>query len=137
MQKYSEPGLLNILIVDDDKIIQIVNQNILESIGYKTTIMSNGVDALRLLENEVFSAVLLDINMPRLNGIEMTALLRKSQCINKDILIIGLTADNNVDTHNKAKVAGMNAVLVKPVEKIILTKLFQKLKIHSNVEPFT
>ncbi len=103
----------NVLIVDDNKINQIVTQNILKKKGYTCNIASNGMDAIEMVKNEKFDLVLMDINMPEMNGLEATKVIRT---FNSHTPIIALTAVEEGEIRNQAISVGMNDVIIKPYD---------------------
>ncbi|WP_395044032.1 response regulator [Flavobacterium sp.] len=108
-----------ILVVEDNKINQVVTKKILESNNFKCTILDDGYAAINLLETEKFDVVLMDINMPIINGFETTKLIRKKGI---NIPIIALTAFDKQEITEEALSAGMNDIIIKPFES---AKLFQ------------
>ncbi len=108
-----------ILVVEDNKINQVVTKKILESNNFKCTIVDDGYAAINLLETEKFDIVLMDINMPIINGFETSKLIR-----NKGITIpiIALTAFDKQEITEQALSSGMNDIIIKPFEQ---GKLFQ------------
>ncbi|MBQ0732932.1 response regulator [Aquimarina celericrescens] len=102
-----------VLIVDDNKINQIVTQNILKKKGYTCNIASNGMAAIEMLKKEKFDLVLMDINMPEMNGLEATKVIRT---FNTHIPIIALTAVEEGEIRNQALSVGMNDVIIKPYD---------------------
>ncbi|WP_025743086.1 tetratricopeptide repeat-containing hybrid sensor histidine kinase/response regulator [Aquimarina pacifica] len=103
----------NVLIVDDNKINQIVTQNILKKKGYTCNIASNGMDAIEMVKSEKFDLILMDINMPEMNGLEATKVIRT---FNSNIPIIALTAVEEGEVRNQALSVGMNDVIIKPYD---------------------
>jgi signal transduction histidine kinase/CheY-like chemotaxis protein len=84
---------LNILIVEDDKASQMVMCNLFKKHGHICCIANNGQEALKFLENKQYDLILMDIQMPIMDGVEATKLIRKSEeNNNKHIPIIALTA---------------------------------------------
>ncbi len=108
-----------ILVVEDNKINQIVTKKILEGNNFKCTILEDGYSAISLLEKEKFDVILMDINMPIINGFETTKLLRKKGI---QIPILALTAFDKQEVTEEALSSGMNDIIIKPFEPI---KLFQ------------
>ncbi len=102
-----------VLIVDDNKINQIVTQNILKKKGYTCNIASNGMAAIEMLKKEKFDLVLMDINMPEMNGLEATKVIRT---FNTHIPVIALTAVEEGEIRNQALSVGMNDVIIKPYD---------------------
>lgn len=108
-----------ILVVEDNKINQIVTKKILETNNFKSTILDDGYAAINLLENEYFDIILMDINMPIINGYETTRIIRKKGITTP---IIALTAFDKEEITEQVLSAGMNDVIIKPFEQ---AKLFQ------------
>ncbi|WP_062058932.1 tetratricopeptide repeat-containing hybrid sensor histidine kinase/response regulator [Aquimarina longa] len=102
----------NVLIVDDNKINQIVTQNILKKKKYTCNIANNGIDAIEMIKNEKFDLVLMDINMPGMNGLEATKVIRTFS----NIPIIALTAVEEGEIKNQALSVGMNDIIIKPYD---------------------
>lgn len=102
-----------VLIVDDNKINQIVTQNILKKKGYTCDVASNGMDAIEKLRSEKFDLVLMDINMPEMNGLDATKIIRE---FNPNIPVIALTAVEEGEVRNQALSVGMNDVIIKPYD---------------------
>lgn len=103
----------NILIVDDNKINQIVTQNILKKKGYSSDVAGNGADAIDKIKIGDYDLVLMDINMPELNGLEATKIIRT---FNSQLPIIALTAVEENEIRIQASAVGMNDVIIKPYD---------------------
>ncbi|WP_343912879.1 tetratricopeptide repeat-containing hybrid sensor histidine kinase/response regulator [Aquimarina litoralis] len=103
----------NILIVDDNKINQIVTQNILKKKGYTCDLASNGMKAIEMVKTNAFDLVLMDINMPEMNGLDATTVIRT---FNTHIPIIALTAVEEGEIRDQALSVGMNDVIIKPYD---------------------
>ncbi len=104
---------VKILIADDEKGIRDSLQMILDEEGYTTTVVSNGLEALKLIENNEFQLVISDIKMPELDGME---LLEKCSKISPDTYFIIMTAYASVETAVVALRNGAYDYLLKPVE---------------------
>ena len=102
-----------ILIADDEKGIRDSLEMILSEEGYSTNSVSNGIEALELIENEDFNLVISDIKMPGMDGME---LLEKCSQSFPDIYFIIMTAYASVETAIKALRNGAYDYLLKPVE---------------------
>lgn len=121
---------LNILVVEDNKINQMITKKILEKNKMKCAVADNGEDAVALARDNHYDLILMDIHMPGISGIEATQQIREFK---KDIPIIALTAvtiDENLDDFYKA---GFNEIIPKPFkteeffEKIYRTLQSQKV----------
>ena len=108
-----------ILVVEDNKINQVVTKKILENNNFKCKIIDDGYAAIELLEKETFDIILMDINMPIINGFDTTKLIRKK---GYTLPIVALTAFDKQEVTEGAIAAGMNDIIVKPFEP---AKLFQ------------
>lgn len=115
----SSTNFYKILVVEDNKINQIVTKKILEGNNFKCQIIDDGYAAINLLESETFDVVLMDINMPIINGFETTKLIRKK---GMTIPVIALTAFDKEEITEEALASGMNDIIIKPFEPV---KLFQ------------
>ncbi|WP_293871223.1 response regulator [Flavobacterium sp.] len=122
----SSSHLYNILVVEDNKINQVVTKKIIQSSNMTCTIVDDGYAALVAIERESFDLILMDINMPLINGFETTRKIREKGIT---IPIIALTAFDKEEVTEEAISAGMNDIIVKPFEP---SKLFQV--IHNQVK---
>lgn len=112
----------NILVVEDNKINQVVTRKLLENNHFKCVIVSDGYAALEILETKKFDAILMDINMPLINGFDTSKLIRQKEI---SIPIIAVTAFDKQDIEDKIKDAQIDEVIVKPFDS---TKLFEVIK---------
>jgi PAS domain S-box-containing protein len=111
----------HILLVEDNKINQMVALEMLQYMGLQVAIANNGEEALELVMKEHFDAVLMDIQMPGMDGYQTTAQIRAYAHMNAAQLpIIAMTANAMESDRQKALEAGMNDYVSKPVD---VTKL--------------
>lgn len=115
-----------ILIAEDNKINQVVTKNLLEKGNYYCEIVENGIDAIEKVKDKVFDLVLMDINMPKMGGIEATNVIRE---FNPDIPVIALTAADIEDFNINQIYEGFNGLITKPFDNI---EFFQT--IETNIE---
>lgn len=115
----STSSLYNILVVEDNKINQVVTKKIIQNSNMSCTIVDDGYAAMVALERETFDLILMDINMPLINGFDTTRKLREKGIM---IPVIALTAFDKDEVAEEAISAGMNDIMVKPFEP---SKLFQ------------
>lgn len=107
---------LHILLVEDEYINRTLAVSVLESEGWAVVVAENGIQALQLLNNEGFDLILMDIQMPELNGYETTLAIRqKEQGTNHHIPIIAMTAYAVKGDREKCLSAGMDGYVSKPV----------------------
>lgn len=107
----------HILLAEDNLVNQKVSSVMLEKLGYKVTIANNGKEAFERATNKYFDAILMDCQMPIMDGYEATKRIRSlsSSHFNVDIPIIAFTAHAMKDDDNVCKEAGMDDYLSKPV----------------------
>lgn len=115
---------LSILVVEDNKINQIVARKIIERKNYPCTIVDNGFDAVELLKNRNFDIILMDINMPLIDGYETSKMIRNLAI---ETPIIALTAYEKAEVESKAKEFGITDVLIKPFSPEALFEMIDKL----------
>ncbi|WP_296311178.1 hybrid sensor histidine kinase/response regulator [Winogradskyella sp. UBA3174] len=103
---------MHILIVDDNKINLLITKKNIEKIdGCTCEVMSNGKEAISMIKNKAFDLVLMDINMPDMDGYEVT---RHVRMFNSTIPILALTALNSSEISIKAEGVGINQIITKP-----------------------
>ncbi|WP_226294010.1 response regulator [Aquimarina algicola] len=112
-----------ILVAEDNKINQIVTKNLLNIIGYDCTIVENGFNAIQMVQKEDFDLILMDLNMPYLNGTEATKRIRE---FDQEIPIIALTASELSEIREECLSIGMNDVINKPLDKNDLKNIISK-----------
>ncbi len=110
------PRRLRVLIADDNGTNRQVVARILARAGHQSVSVANGEEALDALEQPGFDLVLMDINMPVMNGLEATRLLRFTGLGQPHVPVLGLTADATPEAAALCRAAGMEACLTKPVE---------------------
>ena len=117
-----------ILLAEDNIINQKVAQVMLNKLGYKADVVANGKEAVRALELINYDMVLMDCQMPVMNGFEATAVVRDpdSKVLNHAVPIIAMTANAMAGDRDECIKAGMNDYLSKPVKKGELTEVLEK-----------
>ena len=115
-----------ILVVEDDPINRLVVVSKLEVFGVEVVIAESGSEALEQLHTETFDLVLMDCQIPGIDGYETTRRLRQSDGPQAAIPVVALTAHSHPDERGRCLAAGMNDYLVKPVSS---EQLFRTLKV--------
>jgi CheY-like chemotaxis protein len=108
---------LKILLADDDEITQLQVKRLLEKRGHHVVVVDNGEKALVELTRDSFACVLMDVQMPVLDGVGATKKIRASKARFNTIPIIALTAYAMIGDREKFLEAGMDDYLAKPVDK--------------------
>ena len=118
---------IKILVVEDMPLNQLLMKTLLDDFGFERDIADNGKIAIEKLQNESYDIVLMDLQMPIMNGFEATEYIRKTMKLK--IPIIALTADVTTVDLAKCKAVGMNDYIAKPVdERILYSKIVSLAK---------
>jgi two-component system chemotaxis response regulator CheY len=105
---------MKIMIVDDCQTTRKLLGHYLKSRGYSVVFAENGLDALEKLGTDTVNLVMTDLNMPYMDGMELTKTLRADPNLS-DIPILMVTTENDKEEREKAYSTGVNGYLVKPV----------------------
>jgi CheY-like chemotaxis protein len=126
---------LRILVADDNVVNQRVAQRLLQRAGYGVVLASDGKEAVDLLEREVFDLVLMDVQMPKLNGYEATAVIReREKTTGLHVPIIALTAHAMMGDREACLAAGMDGYVSKPIQPETLFKTIKAMARPRSVE---
>ncbi len=104
-----------LLIVEDNAINQEVARGIAAKLGFGSDVAGDGVEALAAIERRAYDAVLMDCNMPEMDGFEATAELRRREAGQGHLPVIAMTAGAMVEDREKCLAAGMDDFVSKPV----------------------
>ncbi len=125
-----------ILLVEDNEVNQEVALGMLQKLGYEADVAPNGMDALEALESSEYDLVLMDCQMPVLDGYETTARIRNGENGEGRLPVIALTANAMKGDAEKCLKAGMDGYLAKPIElEALAEKLLEWLPDTSAREP--
>ena len=104
-----------ILLVEDNEINQMVARGLLTQAGMIVDVAENGEEALQMLDKDPYDLVFMDIQMPVMDGLTATCLIRKQERF-ADLPIIAMTAHAMAQDEGKSLAAGMNAHITKPID---------------------
>ncbi|WP_051261850.1 GAF domain-containing hybrid sensor histidine kinase/response regulator [Desulfovibrio inopinatus] len=109
----------SILLVEDDELSQLVVQKYIQAMGHKVKVANDGKEALEILSHSTFDLVLMDIQMPNLDGISAVQAIRRGKAgkDNVDIPVVALTAYAMIGDKEKFFASGFNGYLAKPMTK--------------------
>lgn len=114
------------LIVDDSRVIRMVAKKILHELGFETVEAEDGLQALNHCKAAMPDAVLLDWNMPVMNGIEYLRELRKLPGGDHPIVVF-CTTENDIEHIQEAITSGANEYIMKPFDSEILQAKFSQV----------
>ena len=118
---------LRALLAEDNIINQKVAVGFLQKLGLRVDVVGNGSDACQALTSEVYDVVFMDLQMPVMDGLDATRLLRSSQAtINPGLPVIAMTANAMVGARQQCLEAGMNDYITKPVTTRSLAHVLEK-----------
>jgi two-component system CheB/CheR fusion protein len=118
---------IKVLVVEDIALNQLLMKTLLDDLGFERDIAANGKIAIEKLQEKTYDIILMDLQMPEMNGFEATAYIRNK--INSNIPIIALTADVTTVDLEKCKAIGMNDYIAKPVdERLLYSKIVALVK---------
>ena len=121
------PAPLRILLAEDNGGIQKLVSHILAERGHRVDVADNGEEALLLAEQRRYDAILLDIQMPGMNGFEVTAAIRQREAEGSRVPIVAMTAHARRGDRERCLMAGMDGYLAKPVKPHELIRMVERL----------
>jgi len=122
---------VRVLVAEDNKVNQTLVMRLLEKLGCQVTVVENGKQALAALSENEFDIILMDVEMPEMDGISATLEIRRREQDSKQhIPIVAVTAHAIVGDHERCLACGMDDYLSKPLRinqiKAMLTKILDK-----------
>jgi CheY-like chemotaxis protein len=127
LQDAREPdAYLRVLLVEDNLVNQRLAVRLLEKRGHRVAVATSGLEALLALEKESFDLVLMDVQMPVMDGLEATAAIReKEKATGRRQAVVALTAHAMKGDREKCLAAGMDGYLTKPIRPQELDQLLE------------
>jgi signal transduction histidine kinase/DNA-binding response OmpR family regulator len=114
-----------ILLAEDNLVNQKLALRLLSNMGYEATVANNGLEAISALEREAYDVVLMDVQMPELDGLEATRRIR-SRWPDRPIHIVAMTANAMAGDRDACLAAGMNDYVSKPIRPLELSAALAK-----------
>jgi CheY-like chemotaxis protein len=115
-RRIANTHVLNVLLAEDNNVNQRLATRLLQKRGHRVTIANNGQEAIAHLEKTSFDLVLMDVQMPHVDGLEATRIIRKrEQVTGMHQPIVALTAHAVKGDQERCEAAGMDGYLAKPI----------------------
>ncbi|MGI2035078.1 response regulator [Rhizobium panacihumi] len=121
----SDKPQIDVLVAEDNAVNQIVFSQILEGLGHRYAIAVDGEEAVRIWQEQRPRAVLMDITLPKLNGLDATRRIRELEGETGDTAIIGVLQPAFENDREQCQQAGMDAVIIKPVSSDAVETVFR------------
>jgi CheY-like chemotaxis protein len=122
---------LSLLLAEDNPVNQLLARRLLEKLGHRVTTVSNGLEALDILSAGHFDVVLMDLQMPELDGFQATAAIRERERSGKDHqLIVAMTAHAFKEDRERCLAAGMDGYVSKPINIASLNAALAVVRPH-------
>ena len=119
---------LRVLLAEDNAVNQILAKRVLEKRGHKVTVAANGLEAVAATEEQRFDVVLMDVQMPEMDGFEATAAIReKEKSTHAHLPIVAMTAHAMQGDRERCLAAGMDAYVSKPIQVDLLLQTLEPL----------
>ncbi|CAN8140409.1 response regulator [Thiomicrorhabdus sp. 6S2-11] len=115
---------LKLLLVEDDDILQQIQSGYFQTYGHEVTIAADGKEALAVLKRQGFDVILMDLNMPIMDGFECSREIRKKFI---QTPIVALSGNDSAETKDACFDAGMNGFLKKPTDRETFEFMMQHL----------
>jgi PAS domain S-box-containing protein len=117
---------LNVLVAEDNSINQLIVKTMLEKAGHRVTISNNGLEALGAVVRSGFDLVMMDVNMPEMDGLTATQRIRDLPAPKSQVPIIALTANAMKGDREKYVKAGMDDYVSKPIDPVKLAAAIER-----------
>jgi CheY-like chemotaxis protein len=121
-----DSGHSHILLAEDNPVNQKITQKILKRLGYPVDVAANGLEVLEALERQSYDIILMDIQMPMMDGLEATRIIRQRLSLRKQPKIIAVTAHALDYSREMCIDAGMDEYIAKPVQKNDLAEVLSR-----------
>lgn len=125
-ENHSSGNDLKILIAEDNEVNQLVLKKMIEKLGYNSTTVQNGLEAVEAFERYSYDIVFMDISMPFMDGTEAVRLIKESASSEKQPFIVAVTAHAIKGDREKYLGMGMDEYVSKPVSMNVISGIIDK-----------
>jgi CheY-like chemotaxis protein len=132
----SRTTALRVLLAEDNRVNQMLGTRLLQKIGHSAVVAENGLHALAALEQNVFDLVLMDVQMPEMDGFQAVAAIRKKEeTTGEHLPVIALTAHAMKGDEERCLAAGMDAYVAKPIQIQTLVAAIESVMSRTTAAP--
>jgi two-component system, sensor histidine kinase and response regulator len=114
---------LRILLAEDNRVNQKVAMGMLGKMGHRITLATNGLEALEQWRQGDFDLILMDVQMPEMNGLQATLQIRREEAIGAHVPIVAMTASAMSEERDRCLAAGMDDFISKPVSFKVIEQM--------------
>ena len=114
---------LRILLAEDNLVNQKVAMGMLGKMGHRITLATNGLEALEQWRQGDFDLILMDVQMPEMNGLQATTQIRREEAIGAYVPVVAMTASAMSEDRDRCLAAGMDDFVSKPVSSKVLEQM--------------
>jgi two-component system sensor histidine kinase/response regulator len=114
---------LRILLAEDNLVNQKVAMGMLGKMGHRITLAKNGLEALEQWRQSDFDLILMDVQMPEMNGLQATTQIRREEAVGAHVPIVAMTASAMSEERDRCLAAGMDAFISKPVSFKVIEQM--------------
>jgi two-component system chemotaxis response regulator CheY len=122
VEKVTEVSRMRVLIVDDSSLVRLYYRNALEKAGFKVEQAINGIEAMEKVLAQSFDLLIVDVNMPRMDGLSFLRTLRRGAAEVAGLPALIISTESGEQDFEDARIAGANFYLVKPVSEANLIR---------------
>lgn len=115
-QEQGGEGSLRVLVAEDNEVNQIVLKRMLQKLGYNATIVANGEETVEAVKRDPYDIIFMDVQMPLLDGVQATRLIKETLPRGKQPFIVAVTAHAVKGDREKYLTSGMDAYISKPIQ---------------------
>jgi two-component system chemotaxis response regulator CheY len=116
------PAKARVLVVDDSSLVRLYYRSALEKAGFEVEQAINGIEAMEIALSQPFDLVIVDVNMPRMDGFAFVRALRRSAADVATLPALMISTESEAQDVAAARAAGSNLYLVKPVAEVELVR---------------
>jgi CheY-like chemotaxis protein len=128
-------GSLHVLVAEDNLVNQTLAAKLLQKLGHTTVVAANGAEAIQRWESESFDLILMDVQMPGVDGFQATARIRQAeQKSGEHVPIVAMTAYAMSGDRERCLEAGMDGYVSKPVSRAVLEETLARHACHTPAE---
>jgi CheY-like chemotaxis protein len=127
----ADGALLRVLVVEDNQVNQLLVTTILAKAGMRAEVAANGLEAVQAVHHRGFDVILMDMQMPEMDGLEATRRIRQIGATGRAVPIIAMTANAMQEDRRRCLEAGMNDFVSKPIDT---GELLRKIGAHCRTE---